>query len=198
MKKFVSAFMSLIMLFVLTAPTFAAEPDSTAIADSSTATTETQLQVMPRNAQSFNLQNVGDTYILMENEDGVLRIELLDKYETISNVSQAGTTETETSRYGVFYENWLGVSKLVVEITATATWINNGANSYIQNLNGKYTVYDNSFSCEWDYDYNYASDYVHYLMLNIYHGLSLNSYLLSAILAVVGDVPSIYVEIGPI
>lgn len=180
MKKLISAFMSIVMLFALMVPAFAADFTSTETADSSTASTETQLQTTPYNTQSFNLQNVGDTHILMEDEDGVLFIELTDEYETRSNISRAGTTVNTTKNYNVTYKNWLGIEKVAVQITATATWIDNGSESYIQNLHGEYSVKNNDYSCAWDDNLKAANDYYHALALAVYNGIYETLFMLSA------------------
>lgn len=180
MKKLVSTFLSIVMLFALTAPAFATESNSTATADSCTTTTETQSQIIPRNIQSFNLQNVGDTQILTEDEEGVLFIELTDEHETVSNVARAGITREVERNYTIYHKNWLGNQEAVVEVTAKVTWIDNGANSYIQNLHGEYNVKNDDFSCVWNSDYQHSSDYLHYLTLDIYHGVDIYVYMLSA------------------
>lgn len=192
--------MSIVMLLALMAPAFAADFTSTETADSSTASTETQLQITSYNTQSFNLQNVGDTHILMEDEDGVLFIELIDEYETRSNISRAGTTVDTTKKYNVTYKNWLGFEKVAVKIIATATWIDNGAKSYIQNLHGEYSVENNDYSCAWDNEYNYASDSYHTLVLDVYYGIYTVPYMLSATLTFTDTactVPFVLVDIGP-
>lgn len=201
MKKLISAFMSIVMLLALMVPAFAADFTSTETADSSTASTETQLQITPYNTQSFNLQNVGDTHILMEDEDGVLFIELTNEYETRSNISRAGTTVDTTKEYNVTYKNWLGIEKVAVKITATATWIDNGAKSYIQNLHGEYSIQNDDYSCAWDDEYKKASDYFHTLLLDIYYGTYTAPYILSAELSFTDaacTVPFVVVNIGPL
>ena len=200
MKKLISAFVSIVMLLALTVPTFAADFSSTATADSSTATVKTQSQIMPYNVQSFNLQNVGDTYILKEDENGILLIELTDENEIRSNISRAGTTVYTTKSYNVTYSNWLGVDKVAVKITAKATWIDNGSKSYIQSLYGKYSVLNDDFSCAWDDKYTTSSDFVHILKLDIYEGRNKVSYMLSAMMSFIDEeciVPFVLVDIGP-
>lgn len=201
MKKSVSAFLSLVMLFALTVPAFAAENNSSAASDSYTATAETQPKMMPRSFHSFNLQNVGDTCILMEDEEGVLFIELTGEYETVSNISRAGTTVDTTKSYNVYYKNWLGSKKVAVEITAAATWIDNGANSYIKNLHGEYSIKNDDYSCAWDDAYKTAGNYFHYLVLDIYHGSTTCTYSLSASMSFTDaacTVPKVLVDIGDI
>lgn len=201
MKKLISAFVSIVMLLALTVPTFAADFNSIATADSATATAETQLQITPYNVQSFNLQHVGDTYILAEDENGILFIELTDEYETRSNISRAGTTANTTKAYNVTHKNWLGVEKVAAKITAKATWINNGTKSYIQNLHGECIVYDNNFSYAWDDTLKQASDTYHALALDIYYGTYDAPYLLTAALSFTGaesNVPFVLVDIVPV
>lgn len=201
MKKLISAFVSIVMLLALSVPAFAADFNSTTTADSSTATAETQLQIMPDNVQSFNLQNVGDTHILMEDEDGVLFIELTDEYETRSNISRAGTTVDTTKSYNVTYKNWLGIDKVAVKITATATWIDNGAKSYIKNLHGECSVKDDNYSYAWDDEFKYASESMHTLVVDICYGIYRVPYILSASLTFTDTactVPFVLVDIGPL
>lgn len=199
MKKFASAFMSFIMLFALTAPAFAAEPDPAVIEDSSTVTTETPLQIMPQNVQSLNLQNVGDTHILMEDEDGFLIIELIDEYVTRSNISRAGITVGTSKVYNIYHKDWLGREDVAVKITASVTWVNNGADSYIKNLHGECDIKNDDFSCEWDDNFKKSSDVFHELVLNVRHENVTRSYMLTAILVYTDaacTVPSVDLDIG--
>lgn len=201
MKKIVSAFLSLMMLFALTIPALATEGGSAATADSNTVNADSQPRAIPRGIRSFDLQDVGDTHILMEDESGVLSIELTDESETVSNITRAGTTKETSKSYTVYYTTLLGGKKAAVEITATATWISNGANSYIQNLHGEYSVKNSDYSCAWDDSYKTASDYLHYLVLDIRHGSTTCSYSLSATMAFTDaacTIPKVTVDIGEV
>lgn len=153
--------------------------------NSCTFSTGAQTKTMPQNMEGFNLQNVGDTHILEEDENGILYIELIEKSETVSGISRAGTKKDASKTYNVYYKNLFGQTKVAVEITSTATWVDNGAKSYIENLHGEYVVKNDDYSCAWNNepDSVIASDFLHRLILDVYHGISTCSYSLTASLA---------------
>lgn len=181
MKK-ISALLLVVLVSVtlLSTTAFAFDNKNIIATNSCAFSAEAQTQSLPRNIEGFKLQNVGDTHILAEVEGGVLYIELIDKSETVSSMSRAGTTKDNSMTYNVYYKNLLGQTKVAAEITSTATWVDNGAKSYIKNLHGEYVVKNNDYSCAWDNDSVIASDLLHRLVLDIYHNISTCSYALYA------------------
>ena len=196
MKKLLSLLVSLMMFLALTVPAYASNRQSPGAVDTCTAPTSINPQAVLHNVQPFGLQNVGDTCILMEDEDGIVYIELVDKRETVSNdVSRGVNRVTTATDYDFKYKNWLGQEKVGVTISAYAEWIEDGYNSKITNLHGDYVVKNSSCSCVWDEERKYASDYWHSLALDIYHETSLYGIALDASL-VASDDPKVLVTIS--
>lgn len=109
-------------------------------------------------------------------EDGTkLFIKLISSSE-----SQARGMEKENYKsYVIQYENMFGKLQDAVRMDLTCNWYKDGKNSYINYLSGEYTVYLDSFSCEWD-DLVHQAPLLCILFLNISHGSSTTLYTFSA------------------
>lgn len=111
----------LVSVSLLSTTVFAFDNKNVIAANSCTFSAKAQTQIIPQNIEGFHLQNVGDTHILAEVEDGILYIELIEKTETVSGISRAGTKKDASMTYNIYYKNLFGQTKVAVEITSTAT-----------------------------------------------------------------------------
>lgn len=74
-------------------------------------------------------------------------VEVTEK-QTFSSLR--GYNMSTSQVFNFTFQDIFGNTKDAFKMKLVCNWYNNGANSYINNLEGTYTVLDNSFRCEWD------------------------------------------------
>lgn len=99
-----------------------------------------------QNVMHISAENVGDTMILGEDENGTLSVTLVS-YESSSN---ARSSEQEDVAVFLFqYTNILGIKSDAYKVTTTCYWTKDGTNSKINSFHGVYEIIKSGFSCEW-------------------------------------------------
>lgn len=185
MKKLVSLTLSLLFAFSFTV-------------SASATGNELDVSPIPSDAIKISLKNPGDTQIISQDEFDTIFVTLVDSSEEVNDLTRAGTVKTVTRNYMITYTNILGQTKDGVAITSTCTWLDNGSQSALQNLNCSYTIKDNSFSCKWNSDYKVEGNgYYLRLGLDVSRLFSTTTYLLDAALIITDTNPDVYdVDLG--
>ena len=116
--------------------------------------------------RDFKDYQVGDSYVISENEDGILRITCIEAVDTQSRSGSHTSQRTFNITNSLF-----GIDYHVVTVETTCYWYADGANGYVQNLIGSYSDVRFGWSCAWEpYQAQYNSQYVKTIILDIYHG----------------------------
>ena len=94
----------------------------------------------------ISADNVGNTMILGEDENGTLSITLVS-YDSSSN---ARASEQKDVAVFIFqHTNILGIKSDAYKVTLTCDWTKDGTNSKINVLHGVYEIIKSGYSCEW-------------------------------------------------
>lgn len=108
---------------------------------------------------------VGDSYVISENEDGVLLITCIDAEDTISRYGINTSRRTFNITNSLF-----GVDYHVVTVEMVCEWFADGTDGFIISLNGTYSDVRVGWSCSWEPAPSpYDGQYVKTRILDIHH-----------------------------
>jgi hypothetical protein len=109
---------------------------------------------------------VGDSDVISDNEDGILRITCIEAEDVQSR------SGINTSRRVFDITNSLfGINYHVVTVEMVCEWYADGMDGFVISLSGTYSDVRLGWSCSWEpAPSQYDGQYVHTRILDIYHG----------------------------
>ena len=96
-------------------------------------------------------KNIGETITIYQDEEGTFSVTLIEASENLTR----GTDKVNNATYEFTYKNILGVTKTAYKVYLTCKWTQDGTDSKINSLEGRYEIVSDSYSCEW-VDSNYG------------------------------------------
>lgn len=120
----------------------AAQSSSQIICDEQSSKTSTE--EIPENRIALP-KNIGETNIIYQDEDGTFSVTLIEASENLTR----GTDKVNNATYEFTYKNILGITKTAYKVYLTCKWTQDGTDSKLNSLEGRYEVVSDSYSCEW-------------------------------------------------
>ena len=176
-KRFVSFLCFFVLLFGNVTGVYAKEQTDNVVCKEQTEAesyTQSRIQVCA--------QNVGETIILKEDENGTFSVTLIS-YDTNSNARSS--VQENVATFIFQYTNILGIKSDAYKVIMTCNWNKDGVNSKINSLHGTYEIIKSGFSCEW-VDSSYT-EYFCWLELKATYGSSQMNTTFSATLSPVDE-----------